>query len=237
MISKNKRAVIVIGAFVVVAIVGLVGGAYALHLGPWEEQAQSLDLGPVIARVDGHPIYMHEAKARVQGLASIHGNVEDVLGKDWQERVLRSLVDDQILREQAPEFGITVTDEDIQAYLDKIQSLIGTDQTLEQWLTAQRMTMAELERRAELQIIGSEVYDAVTKDVTVTGAEVRNYYQTNKEQYTGTDGNTPSLLELSKTIRESLLQQKQDDAYAAWLESTRARSEIVVVMDDWWRNL
>jgi SurA-like N-terminal domain len=235
--SRNKRAVIVIGAFVLVAMVGVVGGAYALHLGPWEEQAQSLDLGPVIARVDGQPIYLHEAEERVEGLRSIHGNIEDVLGKDWQDRVLQSLVDDRILREQAEKLGIVVTDQDVQAWIDEIQRQIGTDQTLEQWLTTQRMTMAELERRGELQLIGGRVYDAVTEDVTVSAAEVRDYYRANKVQYENGDGSTQSLLEVSASIRQSLRQSKQEEAYTAWLDDARSKANIVVVMDDWWRNL
>jgi len=236
--SRNKRAVVVIAAFVAVVTVGMVGGAYALHLGPWEEQtAQALDRGPVIARVDGNPIYLHDAEERVQGLRSVHGSIEDVLGKDWTDRVLRSLIDDQVLREQAQKLGIVVTNQDVQTWVDEIRTQISTGQTLEQWLTAQHMTMAELERRGELQLIGGRVYDAVTKDVAVSAAEVRDYYRANKVQYENGDGSTQSLLEVSASIRQSLRQSKQEEAYAAWLNDARSQANVVVVMDDWWRNL
>ena len=232
----GKRSIIVGGVVVLVAV-GLTVGAYALHLPPWDRPSETLDLGPVIARVDGRPIHLHEAQARVEGLSTVHGDVQDVLGEGWPEQILQSLVDDQILLEQAEELGITVSDEDVQAYVDRVEGMISADQSFDEWLAEQGLTVAELERRATLQLVGARVYLTVTEDVTVTGDELQDYYREHRTEFQETDGTIPTLLELRRSLRESLLKQQQDEAYAAWLQDVRDQTEVVVVMDDWWRNV
>ncbi|HZD16635.1 MAG TPA: SurA N-terminal domain-containing protein [Actinomycetota bacterium] len=235
--TAPAKPIVMIAALVLSLGVVAAGSAYAFHLGPFANAIDPVDLGPVIARVDGMPIYLEEAAARVDGLTTVHGDVADVLGADWPDRVLRSLVDDQILRAQAQRAGIVVTEEDVQAYLEQIEGMIGADQTLDEWLQGQRMTMAELERRVELQIIGARVYLTVTDDVEVTPAELRAYYREHRLEFQEADGTIPPLLELRRSLRESLLKQAQDEAYAAWLEEARSDAEVVMVMDGWWRNL
>lgn len=237
MMSTNRRMVPIV-AVVVAAGVVLAGVAYALHLGPWDApEPEPLNLGPVIARVNGDPIRLREAAARISGLSTVHGEVDDALGADWHERVLQSLVDDQILRQQAKALGITVTDQDVDAYLDRIEGMVGTEQTMDQWLATQGITLPELERRIELQIIGARVYITVTKEAEVTGAEVRDYYREHRLELQEADGTIPSLLQVRRSLRESLLKQRQDETYATWLEGMREDAEVVIVVDDWWRDL
>ena len=238
----NKKNVIMSVSLVASLVVVLTGLAYALQLGPWAEPSAEpsgapLDLGRVIARVDGAPIHLGEAAARVQGLSSVHGDIESTLGEGWQDDILQSLVDDQILLATAEELGVEVPAEDVQAYIDRIEEMVGEGQTLDTWLAAQGMTLPELERRAKLQLIGARVYITVTEDITVTGDEVRAYYHEHRLEYEEVDGTIPSLLEMRDSLRESLLKEAQDEAYAAWLQDVREQAEVVVVMDGWWRNL
>ena len=231
--SSNRLAPLALFAAVALAVAAL---AYALHLGPWAAPA-SPDPGPVIARVDGDPIHLAEARARVESLASVHGDIEQTLGKDWPEQVLRSLVDDRVLVNAAAELGITVTDEEVAAHLQRVESLLPEDESLDEWLASQGITRQELERRIRLQLIGARVYEAVTRDVTVTGTEIRAYYRKHRDEFEQVDGTVTPLLEVRRSLRETLLQKARDEAYAAWLRDARARAEVVVVMPDWWKRL
>ncbi len=235
MSARTKAALVLMG--VLVSIAGIGAGILTLREGRDEVASEQVDLGPVIARVDGRPIYLHEARMRIEGLSSVHGDIEEMLGDDWPDRILRSLVADQVLRAEAAARGIEVTAADIDAYVRQVTGTIGTGQTLDEWLAAQGMTMAELERRAELQILGGRVYLAVTADVRVTGRELRTYYREHRQEFEEVDGTIPPLLEIRRSLRRSLLDAERDEAYAAWLEEARDRAEVVVVMDDWWRNL
>jgi hypothetical protein len=42
---------------------------------------------------------------------------------------------------------------------------------------------------------------------------------------------------LARSLRETLLQQARDEAYAAWLRDARAGAEVEILMPDWWRRL
>lgn len=233
----NKHLVPIFGLAIAAGVI-LAGTAYALHLGPWAgSEPQTLDLGPVIARVNGDPIRLEEAAARVAGLSSVHGDVTETLGDAWPDRVLQSLVDDQILRQQAEALGIEVTEDDIESYLDRIEGMVGTDQTMDEWLASQSITLPELERRIELQILGARIYLTVTKDVGVTGEDVRDYYREHRLEFQGADGTVPSLLEVRRSLRESLLKEQRDETYAAWLKDMRESADVIVVLDDWWRDL
>ncbi len=240
--TRTKQIALLSGALaalflLAVGVVSLLGHDSTAKPGSTAGSSAPLDLGPVIATVDGQPVYLGEAKSRIDGLTTLHGDLTSVLGEDWHDVILGSLVSDQVLRAEAKTRGIEITDADIQSSVASIQGMLGEGQTLDGWLADQGISYAELERRIELQLIGSRVYVAVTKDVTVTGKEIREYYRENKVDYQGTDGHTSPLLEVRRSIRETLLKDERDQAYAAWLERARTDADVVVVMNDWWKDL
>ncbi len=228
----TTRVAAVVASILVVAL----GLAYGLHLGPWAREAPP-DPGPVIATVDGAPIHLAEAAARVESLSSVHGDVREVLGEDWPERVLQTLVDDRILEREARALGVSVTPEDIEVELASVEAMLPEGQDLDAWVASQGMTREELERRVRLQLLGARVYQAVTRDVRVTGAEIRAYYREHRSDYEGVDGSVAPLLQVRRSIRETLLQEAQDRAYAEWLEEARGRTEVVIVLPNWWERL
>lgn len=230
---RNRLVPASLVAVVAIAALAL---AYALHIGPWARPA-SPDPGPVIARVDGDPIHLAEARARVESLASVHGDIEQTLGEDWPDRVMRSLVDDRVLARAAADLGITVTEGDVATHLQRVESLLPEGESLDEWLASQHMTRQEIERRIQLQLLGARVYEAVTRDVTVRGAEIRAYYREHRDEFEEADGTVTPLLEVRRSLRETLLQRARDEAYAAWLRDARARAEIVILMPDWWKRL
>lgn len=228
----TKRVLITVPVATVIALVAVA----VVLVGSWSRSEQP-NLGPVIARVDGDPIHLGEARARVESLASVHGDIEQTLGKDWPDRVMRSLIDDRILVHAATELGITVTEDDIAVHLQRIEGMLPEGQGLDDWLASQHMTREELERRIRLQLIGARVYEAVTRDATVTGAEIRDYYRKHRDEFVEADGTITPLLEVRRSLRDTLLQQARDEAYAAWLRQARARARVEIVMPDWWRRL
>lgn len=244
--TRTRQLAVVSAALLVVLAIGTAAVAFVFHRGPFAradggttvvDVDEPLDLGPVIATVDGNPVYLGEAKSRVEGIASLHGDIETVLGEEWRDAILQSLVSDQVLRAAATELGVTITEADIQASVAEVEGMVGEGQTLETWLEAQGMSYAELERRIELQLIGSRVYVEVTRDVTVAGEEIRAYYREHKLEFTGADGHVSSLLEVKRSIRDGLLKDAKDLAYATWLADAKAEAEVVVVMDDWWKEV
>lgn len=234
--TRTKQIVILSGALVVLLAVAL-AVVFLFRSEPEVEEAEPLDLGVVIATVNGQPVYMGEAASRIEGLTTLHGDLTSVLGEDWPDVILGSLVSDQVQRAAADELGIQITDADISSSVAEVQGMLGEGQTLDEWLVTQEMSYGEFVRRIELQLIGSRVYLAVTEDVSVSGKQIRDYYREHTLEFQGADGHTSPLLEVRQSIRDSLLKQERDRAYAEWLQEQKDAAEVVVVMEDWWKDL
>jgi len=235
---KNQRgtAIVVAAAVLVIAMVAI-GTLAALHRGPWARADAGADLGPVIAEVNGHPIYLADARSRVNGIVTVHGEISDVLGEDWQQVVLQSLVDDQLLGQHAEQLGIEVTEEDLQTWYAEIQGSIGPDQTVDEWLQTQGMTRSEMERTIARQIIGTRVYVAVTADVDLSTSRLREYYEAHLSDYTAPDGSTTAFGDVRESILAQVREEEEAAAYATWLEQQRQAATVTVLLEDWWRDL
>ncbi|HWO70188.1 MAG TPA: peptidylprolyl isomerase [Actinomycetota bacterium] len=193
------------------------------------------DRGPVIVRVDGVAIYLADARARLEGLRAVHG--EEAVGPDWRETVLRSLVDDVLIREEAERRGIRIGPGEVALAVERIRAGLGGPAAFERWLEERGMDLAELERRVGLNLLGARVYQAVTEGVTVTPEEVRAYYREHREEFGTADGRVPRLPEVRVSIRQTLMKEERDRAFAEWLEGRRREARVVVVLPDWWRRL
>jgi parvulin-like peptidyl-prolyl isomerase len=233
----KRKFLAIFAAIALAGVVAIVGVALVLHPGSSQPTAEPMDLGPVIATVDGRPIYLGLARARVEGLAAVHGDIEQTMGANWQKQVLESLVDDQLIEEEADRRGLSVSDADLRDHVDRLKTQFGSEQAFQDWLDSQNMDLAELERRIELQSIAALVYQAVTADVTVSGGEMRDYYRSHQTDFQNADGSIPSLLEVRTSVRQALLKQQQDEAFTAWIEDQRKKADVVVLVDDWWRDL
>lgn len=237
----RKRTLAISGALVVLAGAS-VGLAAAVHAGPFSEPAASApaspeDLGPVIATVDGAPIYLGEMRSRVQGIQQVHGDFEKTFGKDWKHELLQNLVDDKIVEEQAAARGISVGEDQIAAHVAELRSNFPTEQDFQDWLTSGQMTEAELASRIRLQTLASELYLEVTSDVTVTSDQLHTYYERHRDKYPGVDGNGAPFLAVRGQIKQDLEKRARDAAYGAWLDAQRRDVQVVVVMPDWWKEI
>jgi SurA-like N-terminal domain len=232
--ARTKMLLIVVTAAAVLGL--LTGAAYAFHLGPWEEEP-ARDLGPVIARVDGSPIYLGLAQARVEGLTSVHGDLAATLGDDWQTQILDSLIEDQLIQEEASHRGIVVTDDELATHVDKLRGMFESEEQFTSWMQQQSIDLPELERRIRLQTIAAEVYDAVTRDVRVDADAIHDYYRRHRDDYRQADGTVTPLFDVRGEIQQDLLKQQRDAAFAAWLQTRREAATITVVDDQWWREL
>jgi SurA N-terminal domain len=233
--ARTKTFLVVVS---IAAVLGLAaGGASAFHLGPWERPAAEQDLGPVIARVNGSPIYLGLAKARIEGLSSVHGDLQKTLGDDWATRILDSLVDDKLIEQEAARRGIVVTDEQVAQHVDKLKTSFGGETAFDSWLATQSMDVAELERRIRLQAVAADVYGAVTADVRVDVTDIRSYYRGHRDDYRQSDGTLTPLFDVRGDIQQKLLKTAQDRAFAEWLQSRRDAASVSIVNPDWWKGL
>jgi len=230
--TSQRKKIVLLGAIAAGAAL-LVGGAWALHVGPFGAAGR----GSVLATVDGDPIYLSDARYRAMGLAAVHGGPTGSLDEGWQERVLQSLVDDLVIQAEAERRGLIASDQEVAAQILDLRELFPSLAEYEAWLGSQQMDEDELERRVRLQTTAVRVYEAVTADVEVSEGEIRNYYEEHPQEFLGADGSPVPFSAVRDSIAESLMEEEKNGAYAAWLDARRRAATLVIVMDDWWRSM
>lgn len=193
--------------------------------------------GPVIARIDGDPVTLTEAKLRVGGLSSLHGDIEDLMGEDWPDAVMTSLVEDRLIRAEAEEAGIVVSKGEVAEALARVRDLSGSAEDFDTWLAEQGLTYPELERRIWMQILNGDVYEHLTAGAEVSGEELRTYYRDHREAYEGVDGVPLPFIAVRSSLRTELLEERRTELFADWLAQARADVDVEIVDDDWWKEL
>jgi hypothetical protein len=234
--TNPKALAVLIGVLVVLVLAGG-GSAYLLRDRPPEPEAIPIaqPTGPVIATVDGRPIYLNEAASRVEGLTGLHEGFE--LDEEWQERILMSLVDDLIVRVTAGELGLEMSQEELRVHVDNLRSNFGTQDAFDAWLDGQGMDLAELARRVELQTLAARVYEEVTSGAQVSLSEAKAYYKEHRDEYDTPDGAVPDFLFVRDQIEQDLLKSARDEVFAEWLKEQEAQVDLVVVDDEWWKEI
>jgi hypothetical protein len=227
-------------AVVVIAALGT-GAAAAFKVGPFADASPAVaaprDLGPVIATVNGAPIYLSEMESRVQGIVSVHGDFEKTFGKDWKDKLLQNLVDDKIVEQAAADLGVTVSDAELQDHVDRLRQMFPDDAAFQAWLKQGQMDLAELTERVRLQTITSVLYLKVTDDVQISNDEAHAYWASHRDKYPGVDGQGAAFLAVKDQIKEDLAKKQRDAGWAAWLEDQRTKVDVQVVMPDWWKEI
>jgi len=109
--------------------------------------------------------------------------------EDWQAfklDVLDYLITYEMAVQKAEDYGVSVTDEDVQEEIDLIITTYydGDEAAFTEELTAADMTVEDLKASYKESMFMQKVYEQVTKDVTdVPDEEIASYYEENKDGY------------------------------------------------------
>ena len=130
-----------------------------------------------------------------------------------KNQAVQFLVQREQFEQQAEELDVEVTDKQVAERLEQIkkQYFSGDTKKYEQQLKDQGLTDRQVRADIRAQIVSEEIFEQVTKDVKVSDADVKEYYEKNAEQFS-----TPE----SREVRHILVKTKaKADELAAELES------------------
>ncbi len=117
-----------------------------------------------------------------------------------QQQAAVYLVTQAEYEQQATKLGVTVTTADVTKALDDIvkQRFNGDHKKFDAYLKTTGYSMAEFETIEHRQVLGTKLSKAITKDVKVTPAEIKAYYDKNK-------GSTPYTTPAQRRVRHILV--------------------------------
>lgn len=94
-----------------------------------------------------------------------------------EQRVLDYMLTLKIAEIKAPSLKVTVTDKDVQDQVDQAKAMFGNDETkFNEALKQQNITLEQLKTSFHERTLLTKVAEAVTKDLTVSDADIKKYY-------------------------------------------------------------
>ena len=122
---------------------------------------------------------------------------------------------------------------DVDSYLEKVEEQLGGPSQFEQLLSRYDLSEDTLKAHLALQLTTLRFVEYRFKpDVAVSDADINAYYQRElsdwSRQHTGT-GMPPALAQVKESIRQTLTEERTDQALDAWLSEARRQARIVYV--------
>lgn len=157
--------------------------------------------------------------------------------QEYQMYVLDSIIDRDLQSQKIEELGITATEEEVEKAVD--QQITSTIESNEKYETEEDLKKAyesqgnqsyeaakdNLREQVKQSIFQSKLREEVTSGVDVTENEMQTFYEENKESYKE-DGSLKPFEEVKEKIKNTLIQQKKNEAWNNWLQEVREEATI-----------
>jgi foldase protein PrsA len=134
--------------------------------------------------------------------------------------VVKGLVEQKEWELEGESMGVKVTDQEIETELDKLkqQYFQGDEQKYSAEIAKQGLTDEDVRNELRTRILTNKIFEAVTKKVTVSDADIKAYYDKNPTQYQQpASREVRHILVKSKALAQKLHDQIQGGADFATL--------------------
>ncbi len=147
----------------------------------------------------------------------------------FEQAVAEYLVMMRILQQQAPSYDVNVTERDVEAEIDAMKQLFqGDEERFEAALETQDLTLEQFAQQTRDRLLLERMKAAVTTEVSISEAEVKAYYESNKSDYVQQERRETRhiLIAVGKAGDEGALEPTSADWEAAKTAATKIRAEI-----------
>jgi peptidyl-prolyl cis-trans isomerase SurA len=170
----------------------------------------------VVARVNGKDITSAQLEKQFQSrLNGAEQTPSPEEAQDLKLQVLNQMINDQILLEQASATGLSATDGEVDVKFNEFKSQY-TEEKFKDLLTEQKMSIDEI--RSELRksiTIDKLVNKEITSKISVTDAEIKNFYEKNKDSFNLPESYHIAHILVTPVTDPELRNAKNDDAKSA----------------------
>jgi len=141
------------------------------------------------------------------------------LEQQYGKKVLESLINQELINQEAKKQKINITDEQIQENIEKIEKSLSGQISLDDALKAQGITREQLNSDMKLQL---SIEKLVSQGVEISNEEIAEYFKENKELFTATEEGKQR-----EEAINSLRQQKINEKFQGWLENLHNTAKIL----------
>src|ERR1041384_6202673 len=183
--------------------------------------------GDIVTKSDFERMQLEFLRQRpeLQNVTADSPELQKAVAESTPQLILNA-VDELLLVQRGRELGYVMTDEQFKGVLDNIKkdNNIDTDEKFNQALAQEGMTLADLRRQLEKNMLETRVQqNEVLAKISVTEDEAHTYYDAHKNDFT-----TPSELMLREiliavTATDRGVNVAEDDAAKAKAEDLRHR--------------
>ena len=170
----------------------------------------------VVARVNGKDITTTQLEKQVQ--TRLNGAEQPPSAEEQQDlklQVLNQLINDQILLEQAAAANLNATDAEVDVKFNEFKSQY-TEEKFKDLLKEQKMTIDDIRNELRKSItIDKLVTKEITSKISVTDAEIKNFYDKNKDSFNLPESYHIAHILVTPVADPDLHNGKSDDAKSA----------------------
>lgn len=223
-------------ALVVLLAAGAAWGVIALRDGSEptasDDSSATSDVPEVVAEVNGEEIpradFVEAYEAREQAAAQqAQAGGEQPDEEELTDQVVQSLVNEELLSQEADRRGIEPTVKQVQSTLEDVagQSGMSTDQFIEA-LEGQGLDREEIDEQATLQARFELLVAEEAGSVAASDKEVRALYEQLTEQSGG--GEVPPLKQVRAQLVTQIESEKESEAARKLIDRLREDADIEV---------
>jgi len=167
----------------------------------------------VVARVNGKDITSSQLEKQFQSrLNGAEQAPSPDEAEDLKLQVLNQMINDQILLEQASAASLSATDGEVDVKFNEFKSQY-TEEKFKDLLTEQKMSIDEIRNELRKSItIDKLVNKEITSKISVTDAEIKNFYDKNKESFNLPESYHIAHILVTSVPDPSFRNAKADDA-------------------------
>jgi len=166
----------------------------------------------ISAMVNGKPIWKKEL---VKEMETYYG-----------ESVLNSIIEGELIKQEAEKRGIKVTEEEVSNQIKTIEdSMKSQGQELQQALEESGMTVEDLRENYKMNIL---IEKLLADKITVTDEDIQKYIEENKDSFPeGTD-----MEQIKSLVEEGLKQEKMSTEYQSFINGLKEKADIKILLNN-----
>ena len=155
----------------------------------------------------------------------------------YQRDVLDRIIDSLLMVQQAKALEMKAdeskVEDQVKSRLDQIMqqnqmTIDQIDSALKQQGSSLEDYKSRLAQSYREQLMVQALQQSVVADVSVSDADVQDYYDAHQSDYTDTDGTVKLLSDVSASIHDNLINKVKADRWDSWFNDVKASADILI---------